>query len=145
MGNRGSAGLEAINRFLGCSSGPVEIGGSALLALSRQARGVESTKRRQRHERGYHTLWIEAAWENVTASFERFCLAAGVAPLAEMMECDIVELYGPRYGCSAGRRAHRWGRTAGKLGFHGGKVSTEWPRASLASVPASRRCDIECL
>src|SRR5271156_3267276 len=25
-------------------------------------------------------------------------------------------------------RAHRWGRTAGKLGFHGGKVSVERPR-----------------
>jgi putative transposase len=71
---------------------------------------------------------IEAAWENVTASFERFCLTAGVATLAEMMERDAVELCGPRHGRNRDRRGHRWGRSTGKLGFHGGKVSMERPR-----------------
>ena len=71
---------------------------------------------------------IEAAWENVTASFERFCLTAGVATLAEMMERDAVELCGPRHGRNRDRRGHRWGRTTGKLGFHGGTLSMERPR-----------------
>jgi putative transposase len=71
---------------------------------------------------------IEAAWENVTASFERFCLTAGVATLTEMMEHDAAGLCGPRYERGGDRRAHRWGRTASKLGFHGGKVSVERPR-----------------
>jgi putative transposase len=71
---------------------------------------------------------IEAAWENVVVSFERFCLTAGVETLAEMMERDAVELCGPRYGRNRDRCGHRWGRTAGKLGFHGGKVSIERPR-----------------
>jgi hypothetical protein len=39
---------------------------------------------------------IEAAWENVAVSFERFCLTAGVATLAEMMERDAAKLCGPR-------------------------------------------------
>src|SRR6266851_5162240 len=71
---------------------------------------------------------LEAAWEDVGASFERFCLAAGMATLAEMMERDAARLCGPRHGRSTERRGHRWGRTAGKLGFHGGKVSVERPR-----------------
>src|SRR5689334_11107882 len=71
---------------------------------------------------------IESAWENVAVSFERFCLTAGVATLAEMMERDAAELCGPRHGRSMDRRGHRWGRSAGKLGFHGGKVNIERPR-----------------
>ena len=31
---------------------------------------------------------LEVAWENVAASFERFCLTAGIATLAEMIEQD---------------------------------------------------------
>ena len=71
---------------------------------------------------------LEAAWENVAASFERFCLTAGVATLAEMMERDAVALCGPRHGRTVDRCGYRWGRTAGKLGFHGGKVAVERPR-----------------
>lgn len=71
---------------------------------------------------------VEEAWRDVGASFERFCLTAGVAALAEMMERDTAELSGPRYGRQDGKDGHRWGRTAGKLGFHGGKVAIERPR-----------------
>jgi putative transposase len=71
---------------------------------------------------------LETAWENVAASFERFCLTAGVVTLSEMMEQDAVTLCGPRHGRSIDRRGYRWGRTAGKLGFHGGKVAIERPR-----------------
>jgi putative transposase len=66
----------------------------------------------------------------MTASFERFCLAAGLEALGAMMEADAASLCGaPRHGRSAERRAHRWGRTAGRIGFHGGKVRVERPRA----------------
>jgi putative transposase len=71
---------------------------------------------------------IEVAWENVAVSFERFCLTAGVAALIEMMERDATEMCGPRHGRGGDRRGHRWGRTTGKLGFHGGKVDIERPR-----------------
>ena len=71
---------------------------------------------------------IETAWENVTASFERFCLTAGIATLTEMMEQDAVELCGSRHERGSDRRGYRWGRTAGKLGFHGGKAAIERPR-----------------
>jgi putative transposase len=71
---------------------------------------------------------VETAWEDVGASFERFCLATGVATLAGMMEEDASRLCGPRYGREAGRDGHRWGRTKGKVGFHGGKVEIERPR-----------------
>ena len=64
----------------------------------------------------------------MAASFERFCLAAGIATLTEMMEGDAAGLCGPRHGRSTTRRGHRWGRAAGKLGFHGGKVAIDRPR-----------------
>ena len=71
---------------------------------------------------------VETAWENVTASFERFCLTAGIATLTEMMEQDAVELCGSRHERGSDRRGYRWGRTAGKLGFHGGKAAIDRPR-----------------
>jgi putative transposase len=71
---------------------------------------------------------VERAWEDAAASFERFCLTAGVATLAEMMEQDAAEVCGARHSRTVDRRGYRWGRTAGKLGFHGGKVAIERPR-----------------
>jgi transposase-like protein len=68
------------------------------------------------------------ALEEMTASFERFCLAAGLEALGEMMEADAASVCGPRHGRGGGRRAQRWGRTAGPLGFHGGKVLVVRPR-----------------
>jgi putative transposase len=44
------------------------------------------------------------------------------------MEEDASRLCGPRYGREEGRDGHRWGRTRGKVGFHGGKVEIERPR-----------------
>lgn len=74
-----------------------------------------------------HTF-VEEAWEAVGASFERFCLSAGVATLSAMMEQDAAALCGPRHGHEAGKVGHRWGKTRGPLGFHGGKVVVERPR-----------------
>jgi transposase-like protein len=71
---------------------------------------------------------VEDAWQDVGASFERFCLATGAATLAGMMEEDASRLCGPRYSRDEGRGGHRWGRTRGKVGFHGGKVEIERPR-----------------
>src|SRR5712675_812846 len=71
---------------------------------------------------------VEAAWQEVGASFERFCLTAGIATLAQMMEADAARLCGPRYGRVEGKAGHRWGKTKGKVGFHGGKVEIERPR-----------------
>ena len=71
---------------------------------------------------------VADAWQRVGASFERFCLTAGLTALNEMMERDAVELCGPRYGHKDGKAGHRWGKTPGKIGFHGGKVSLDRPR-----------------
>src|SRR5216684_4130791 len=71
---------------------------------------------------------IEEAWQEVGASFERFCLTAGIATLANMMKEDAARLCGPRYGRDEGKAGHRWGKTKGKVGFHGGKVEIERPR-----------------
>jgi transposase-like protein len=71
---------------------------------------------------------VEETWAEVGASFERFCLAAGIATLSEMLEADAARLCGPRHGRTDDRQGHRWGRTRGKLGFHGGKVEVERPR-----------------
>src|SRR5215204_4469589 len=71
---------------------------------------------------------VGKAWEEVSASFDRFCLAAGIETLGAMMEADAEAACGPRHSRSADRRGHRWGRTAGKLGFHAGKIAIERPR-----------------
>jgi putative transposase len=71
---------------------------------------------------------VEDAWQEVGASFERFCLTAGLATLAGMMEEDAARLCGPRYGRTEGKDRHRWGKTRGRVGFHGGKVEIDRPR-----------------
>ena len=71
---------------------------------------------------------LEDAWQEVGASFERFCLTAGITTLASMMEEDAAQLCGPRHGRVDGKSGYRWGKTTGKAGFHGGKVEIERPR-----------------
>src|ERR1700692_2969707 len=71
---------------------------------------------------------VDEAFAEVRASSDRFCLAAGIKALGTMMEADVTAACGPRHGRDAARRAHRWGRTQGRIGFHGGKVEVEGPR-----------------
>ncbi len=71
---------------------------------------------------------VEKAYADVQQSFERLCLASGIETLSAMMEADVEAACGPRHGRDAQRRAHRWGRTRGRIGFHGGKVEIERPR-----------------
>src|SRR6201982_48454 len=71
---------------------------------------------------------VGKAWDEVSASFERFCLTAGLQALSAMMEKEAEELCGPRHARGEGRRGYRWGHTQGKIGFHGGKVDVERPR-----------------
>jgi putative transposase len=68
------------------------------------------------------------ALSNISASFESFCLASGLEALREMMDDDAQAICGPRHARGRQRRAHRWGKTKGKIGFHGGKVEIERPR-----------------
>jgi putative transposase len=74
------------------------------------------------------SVLVEEAVDEVHASFERLCLTAGLAALSGMMEEDAARLCGPRHGRGGDRGGHRWGRTKGKIGFHGGKVEIERPR-----------------
>src|SRR5438094_3866812 len=68
------------------------------------------------------------ALSKISASFELFCLASGMEALGEMMDRDAQAICGPRHARGRNRRAHRWGKTKGKIGFHGGKVEIERPR-----------------
>ena len=68
------------------------------------------------------------ALASMSASFERFCHAAGLETLSEMLEQDATAACGERHERGERRQAHRWGRTKGKIGFHGGKVAIERPR-----------------
>lgn len=61
-------------------------------------------------------------------SFDRFCLTAGLATLQAMPEEDATRLCGPPHGRDPDRRGHRWGRTRGKVAFHGGAVDVSRPR-----------------
>jgi transposase-like protein len=74
-----------------------------------------------------HAIKAEAL-SGMSASFERFCLAAGLEALGEMMEQDARAACGERHERGERRKAHRWGKTRGKIGFHGGKVEMTRPR-----------------
>jgi putative transposase len=74
------------------------------------------------------SVLVEEAVDEVRASFERLCLTAGLATLTGMMDEDAARLCGPRHGRGGGRSGHRWGKTKGKIGFHGGKIDIERPR-----------------
>src|ERR1700746_325243 len=71
-----------------------------------------------------HALKIEAL-ASMSASFEAFCLASGIEALSEMMADDAQTACGRRYVRGPNRQAHRWGKTKGKIGFHGGMIEIE--------------------
>src|SRR5262249_25906972 len=71
---------------------------------------------------------LEMAWQDVDSSFERFCLTAGIGAIEQMLCEDAQQLVGTRHNRGGGRVGHRWGRTKGKIGFHGGKVAVCRPR-----------------
>src|SRR5205807_2942739 len=71
---------------------------------------------------------LEAAWQDVDSSFERFCLTAGIGAIEQMMFEDARQLAGAPHSRGGDRVGHRWGRTKGKIGFHGGKVAVHRPR-----------------
>ena len=79
------------------------------------------------------------ALANMSASFELFCLASGMEAFGEMMDHDARAICGPRHARGHDRRAHRWGKKRGKIGFHGGKVEIERP-GFAASRARSRLC-----
>jgi len=71
---------------------------------------------------------IQAAWQDVDSSFERFCLTAGLGAIEQMLGDDARQLTGAPYGRGENRVGYRWGTTKGKIGFHGGKVAVHRPR-----------------
>ena len=71
---------------------------------------------------------LERAWQDVDSSFERFCLTAGIGAIEQMLCEDAQELAGKPHSRDGGRVGHRWGRTKGKIGFHGGNVAVHRPR-----------------
>ncbi len=73
-------------------------------------------------------LTVKTAWQDVDSSFERFCLTAGIGAIEQMLCEDAQQLAGTPHNRGGGRVGHRWGRTKGKIGFHGGKVAVHRPR-----------------
>ena len=71
---------------------------------------------------------LEAAWQDVDSSFERFCLTAGIGAIEQMLCEDARQLAGAPYSRGAARVGQRWGTTKGKIGFHGGRVAVHRPR-----------------
>src|SRR5438132_14327156 len=82
---------------------------------------------------------VEEAWQQVGASFERFCLTAGIATLAGMMEGDAARLCGVRYGRDDGKDGYRWGRTKGSWASTGARSSCSGLECGPA-MAARARC-----
>ena len=64
---------------------------------------------------------LETAWQDVDSSFERFCLTVGIEAIQHMLCEEAEQLAGKPHSRAGGRIGQRWGRTKGKIGFHGGK------------------------
>ena len=71
---------------------------------------------------------LKMARQDVDSSFERFCLTAGIGAIEQMLCEDAQRLAGRPHSRGGGRVGHRWGRTKGKIGFHGGNVAVQRPR-----------------
>src|SRR5262249_4230114 len=112
----------------------VELGKEALPTLSRSARGARSAKESTAltpittPSALAPVPSLETAWQDVDSSFERFCLTAGIGAIEQMLCEDAQQLAGAPHNRNGGRVGHRWGRTKGKIGFHGGKVAVHRPR-----------------
>jgi putative transposase len=71
---------------------------------------------------------LEMAWQDVDSSFERFCLTAGIGAMEQMLCEDAQQLAGEPHSRVGSRIGQRWGRTQGKISFHGGRVAVRRPR-----------------
>ena len=71
---------------------------------------------------------VSEAWDAVGASFERFCVMAGISSLQKMMGEDAAQLAGQRYERNPDKPGYRWGTATGVVGFHGGRIAVERPR-----------------
>ncbi len=89
------------------------------------------------------TAAVEEARDAVGASFERFCLVAGLASLTQMLEEDATALAGAPHARSAdkqgtlGRTRARWAFTVqGGTGASAGAIKTT---ARSCSLPTGRK------
>ncbi len=71
---------------------------------------------------------LRIAWQDVESSFERFCLTAGIGAIEKLLCEDAQQFTGARHSRGGNRAGYRWGRTKGKIDFHGGKVAVHRPR-----------------
>src|SRR6516225_6169260 len=81
---------------------------------------------------------VGKAFEEVSASFDRFCLAAGIAALGEMMDKDAADACGPRHSRGEGRR---WGARGARSPF----MPVRWKssgRGSAILLATSWRCRV---
>ena len=74
-----------------------------------------------------HAL-VKEAFDAVWASFERFCLMAGIESLTQMLGEDVDTLAGGRYEHRPDKPGYRWGQAKAQVGFHGGKIEVDRPR-----------------
>jgi putative transposase len=81
-----------------------------------------------------HLPSLEMAWRDVDSSFERSCLTAGIGAIEQMLRENAQQLTGAWHRRGGGRVGHRWGTTAGKIGFHGGKVTVHRPRCAASTA-----------
>ena len=119
--------------------------------ISRPCRALDEEFRARAEARNSTSEPVDAtalatdACQEGGASFERSCLTAGVATLVRMMEEDATQLCRRRHEQLAEKAAYRWGKTRGKIGFHGGKIAvdrTPWtPGTGSAQLSARHILD----
>ncbi|WP_049757689.1 IS256-like element ISMama1 family transposase [Magnetococcus marinus] len=67
------------------------------------------------------------AFDELSESFDRFCLRTGLEALETLMAEEVEQLCGPSHARDD-QQAYRWGSTKGEVPFHGGKVQIKRPR-----------------
>src|SRR5262249_33586971 len=84
---------------------------------------------------------VGKAFEEVSASFDRFCLAAGIAALGEMMDKDAADACGPRTRAAKGAVAIGGGVRGARSPF----MPVRWKasgRGCAILLATSRRCRV---
>jgi putative transposase len=80
---------------------------------------------------------LEMSWQDVERCFERFCLTAGIRAIEQMLGEEVEQLNAAPHSRGGTCRGHRWGRTQGKIVFHGGKVAVHRFRLQCRLTPAA--------
>ena len=81
---------------------------------------------------------VSEAWDAVGASFERFCVMAGISSLQKMMGEDAAQLAGQRCERNPDKPGYRWEKRPAWSAFTA--AGSRWSARGCETRPRAARC-----